>query len=174
MRKPGIAFMSACGLVVLLGLRQLQVISPRTSQAEEPPVAQSDAGGQRPDRKVIAIPADAPKRQEDILPLMHAKVGHSQKVFEGLVTRDFDRIEAGAKALMQTSLATPDVEADGARSDEVFEHLKLEFVRLAARLKQTAANENLEGAAYITEKLNATCISCHQYLRDKETQTTLE
>lgn len=88
--------------------------------------------------------------------------------------RDFDRIEVAAKSLMQISLETPGVEPDGRRSDEVFEHLKLEFVRLAARLKQTAADENLEGSAYITEKLNATCISCHQYLRDELPRTTLQ
>ena len=148
--------------------------SPRTSQAEEPPVAQRDVKERRPGRQVISIPVDGSRQRKDMLPLMQAKLGHSQKVFEGLVTRDFDRITAAAEALMQTSLETPGVEPDGRRSDEVFEHLKLEFVRLAARLKQTAADENLEGAACITEKLNATCISCHQHLRDELPRTTLE
>ena len=98
---------------------------------------------------------------------MHAKVGHSQRVFEGLVTKDFEKIGRGAEALLLTSLSTPKVEPDRKRNDEVFEHLKLEFIRLSGQLQQMALDKNLEGAAYVTEKLNATCIACHQYLRDE-------
>lgn len=92
---------------------------------------------------------------------------HSQKVFEGLVTKDFEKISNAAESLMITSLRTPGIDPGETRNDEVFDHLKLEFLRLSGRLKELADEENLEGAAFASEKLNATCISCHQYLRDE-------
>lgn len=75
--------MSAYGLVILLSLHLL-LTSARTSQAEEPPAASKGTRGKRPGRKVVTIPVDAPKRPKDMSPLMHAKLGHSQKCSRGL------------------------------------------------------------------------------------------
>ena len=99
---------------------------------------------------------------------MHSKLVHSADVFEGLVRRDFEQVRTAAEALKVTTLGSPEVAPGKNRDDEVFEHFRLEFVRQAARLEQLAEAENLEGAAYIAQQLNATCISCHQYLRDWE------
>ena len=141
------------------------------SHAKEPPAAQADSAEpktkQKSDSNVVEIPIDGSERQKSMLPFMHAKVGHSQRVFEGLVTKDFEKIALGAEALMLTSLSTPKIRPDRKRNDEVFDHLKLEFIRLSGQLQQMAVDENLEGSAYVTEKMNATCIACHQYLRDE-------
>ena len=83
---------------------------------------------------------------------MDAKAGHSQQVFEGLVKKDFEKIGLGAEALLLTSLSTPKVEPDQKRNDEVFDHLKLEFIRLSGQLQQMAADKNLEGTACVSEK----------------------
>tara|TARA_R110002072_G_scaffold13481_2_gene56822 strand:- start:14176 stop:14670 length:495 start_codon:yes stop_codon:yes gene_type:complete len=152
-------------------MHQVILTDVSLSHAKEPPNVQAESaeakGKQKPDSNVVEIPIDGASLQKSMLPYMHAKVGHSQRVFEGLVTKDFEKIALGAEALMLTSLSTPKVTPDKKRNDEVFDHLKLEFVRLAGRLQQMAADKNLEGAAYVTEKLNATCIACHQYLRDE-------
>lgn len=117
--------------------------------------------------RVTKIPVEAngsPKAS--IRPYMHAKVLHSEQAFEGLVTRDFKKIIAAAEALQVTSLSVPTVEAGETRDDEVFEHFKVEFLRLSTQLEQMAEAENLHGAAYVHQQMNATCLGCHQYLRD--------
>ena len=169
MRPSRLAIASACGVAALLCLHHVVLMDVPLSHAKEPPRVQAGAAGseEKPDSNVVEIPVDGSALQKSMLPYMHAKVGHSQRVFEGLVTRDFDKIALGAEALMLTSLSTPKVRPDKKRNDEVFDHLKLEFVRLSGQLQQMAADKNLEGAAYVTEKLNATCIACHQYLRDE-------
>lgn len=118
--------------------------------------------------EVTRIPVEKVEKKKEQLQLyMHAKISYSEQVFEGLVTKDFKKIRSGAESLQVTSLSTPRVDAKESRDDEVFEHFKMEFVRLASRLGQMAEEENLEGAAYVNEQLNATCIACHQYLRDE-------
>lgn len=118
--------------------------------------------------KVTRIPIEKESKNKERMQLyMHAKISYSEQVFEGLVTRDFRKIQSGAESLQVTSLSTPKVDSNETRDDEVFEHFKMEFVRLASRLGQMAEEENLEGAAYVNEQLNATCIACHQYLRDE-------
>lgn len=171
MRQSRLAIASACGVATLLSMYHVLLLDSSLSHANEPPAAQADTtkskAKQKSDSKVVEIPVDGSERQKSMLPYMHAKVGHSQRVFEGLVTKDFEKIALGAEALMLTSLSTPKLRPDRKRNDEVFDHLKLEFVRLSGQLQQMAADENLEGSAYVTEKLNATCIACHQYLRDE-------
>lgn len=171
MRQSRLAIASACGVAALLSMHHVLSMDSSLSHAKEPPASQADTADskakQKSDSKVVEIPVDGAAQQKSMLPYMHAKVGHSQRVFEGLVTKDFEKIALGAEALMLTSLSTPKVRPDKKRNDEVYDHLKLEFVRLSGQLQQMAADKNLEGSAYVTEKLNATCIACHQYLRDE-------
>jgi len=44
----------------------------------------------------------------------------------------------------------------------------MEFMRQAARLQEEAKKEHLAGGAYFQQNLTATCIACHQYIRDEE------
>lgn len=99
---------------------------------------------------------------------MQAKLEHSQKVMEGLVTHDFDRIQKAASALSQISLTPPpDLTRAGDKSDEqVYEHFRMEFARLAGQLEGHARRKELEASAYIQQNLTATCIACHEYIRD--------
>lgn len=120
------------------------------------------------DEKVKPIPVEPNKEaKKDLRPYMFAKLTNSQKVFEGLVTRDFAKIKQGAEALKLTSLGEPSAVAGNNHDDEVFNHFKTEFLRLAFKLEQHADAKNLDGAAYVAQSLNATCIACHQYLRDE-------
>lgn len=114
----------------------------------------------------VSVEQQAGPKPKDLRPFMHSKLVHSGKVFEGLVRRDFEMIRTGAEALKLTTLRAPQMHPGEKQDDEVFEHFRLEFVRLSSRLEQLAEAENLEGSAYVSEQLNGTCISCHQYVRD--------
>lgn len=167
MRRSRFAVTAVCCIVVLLGLRQIFLNSSGTTYADEPPGKLAKEVDSKQDGRVVGIPIERTRQKKNMQPYMHAKLRHSQQVFAGLVTKDFEKVELAAEALMLTSLSTPKLEPDRERNDEVFDHLKLEFIRLSGQLKQMAVDENLEGAAFVSEKLNATCIACHQYLRDE-------
>lgn len=124
------------------------------------------------DDKVRQIPTQQQaSTTAEVRPYMHAKVVHAHRVFEGLVTADFAKVKKGAEALKLTSLSTPGVDPGETRDDEVYEHFKIEFLRLTSRLEELAEEENLDGAAYVHDQLNATCIACHQYLRNQQQKT---
>ncbi len=122
--------------------------------------------------QVTRIPVTADKdkasRGEDTQVMMQAKLVHTQKVLEGLVTQDFRSIEKAAAALSKISLRPPpDFEKAGDKSDEqVYEHFRMEFARLAGQLEGHARREELEATAYVQQNLTATCIACHDYIRD--------
>lgn len=105
---------------------------------------------------------------DDTVVLMQAKLVHSQKVLEGLVTQDFNAIEKAASALSRISLSPPpNLEKAGDKSDEqVYEHFRMEFARLAGQLEGHARRKELEATAYVQQNLTATCIACHDYIRD--------
>lgn len=117
----------------------------------------------------IPVTADEqPNSSEETQMLMHAKLGHSQKVLEGLVTQDFKAIEKAAAALSKISLTPPpDLTKAGDKTDEqVYEHFRMEFARLAGQLERHARREELAATAYVQQNLTATCIACHDYIRD--------
>ncbi|MCA8990790.1 MAG: hypothetical protein KDA88_02370 [Planctomycetaceae bacterium] len=113
--------------------------------------------------KPIPIEEDE-KPNPDLQTFMHAKLYHSQRVMKGLVTHDFEEIRKGAGALKQTSLDAPKPENGDKVDDELYNHFKLEFLRLTTRLGEMADEENIEGAAFVYQGLTANCMACHDYL----------
>lgn len=105
---------------------------------------------------------------EETAVLMQVKLKHSQSVLEGLVTQDFAQIEESAAVLSKISLSPPPtLEKAGDKTDsQVYEHFRLEFARLAGQLEGHARREELEATAYVQQNLTATCIACHDYIRD--------
>ncbi len=120
--------------------------------------------------KPIPVTPDDGKsiRNEDTQIMMQAKLMHSQNILAGLVTQDFKSIEKAAAALSKISLTPPpDLEKAGDKSDEqVYEHFRMEFARLAGQLERMARRKELEATAYVQQNLTATCIACHDYIRD--------
>ena len=116
----------------------------------------------------VTVDEDSKIRSKDTQVMMQAKLSHSQKILEGLVTQDFEAIEQAAAALSKISLTPPpDLEKAGDKSDEqVYEHFRMEFARLAGQLEGHARREQLEATAYVQQNLTATCIACHDYIRD--------
>ncbi len=104
----------------------------------------------------------------EVGPLMMAKLTNAQRVLEGLVTQDFERIASAAQAMKTISLDPPEgwenPEDEGDK--EVYEHFRMEFMREAAELEKMAQQKNLAGAALCQQNLTSTCIACHDYIRD--------
>lgn len=105
---------------------------------------------------------------EDTQLVMAAKLAHSQKILEGLVTQDFEAVEKAAAALSNISLhPAPQFAKAGDKTDEqVYEHFRMEFARHVVQLQRHARRKELEATAYVQQNLTATCIACHDYIRD--------
>ena len=95
---------------------------------------------------------------------MQAKLVHSQSILNGLVTRDFDSVASAAKAMKKVSLAAPKHIEGDATDNELYNHFRLEFLRITTLMQNMAEQENLEGAAFAYQSLTANCLACHSYL----------
>jgi hypothetical protein len=94
--------------------------------------------------------------------LMQRKLKHAQRVLEGVVTNDSDKIAENAEELMAISkeaewkvLKTP--------SYELFSN---EFRRTADTLVKNAKEKNLDAAALNYVELTLNCVKCHKYVRE--------
>jgi len=118
----------------------------------------------------IPVSPDATKEasHDDTRIIMQAKLASAQEVLAGLVTQDFESIESAAGVLSKISLSPPPKfdKAGAESSDEIYEHFRLEFARLAGQLERHARNRQLEATAYVQQNLTATCIACHDFIRD--------
>lgn len=131
-------------------------------------------GGSAPAAQERVTPIPAQSEQDRVVrqpvgPLMLAKLSHTQRIIEGLVTQDFEKIATAAKAMKLMSLDLPQGWQKQDSDGEVYEHFRLEFMRQTARLEKMADEKNAAGAAYFQQNLTATCIACHDYIRDFET-----
>lgn len=104
-------------------------------------------------------PVSTPK---DTAIFMRAKLASSQKVLEGLVSKDFELVAAGGKELEKMS----DAAAFQRYSDPVYRHYSREFRRLAGKLNRLGVDRNIEGASFTYMHAMTLCISCHEYVRD--------
>lgn len=116
----------------------------------------------------VTVEDDATGAGADTKLLMQAKLVHAERVLEGLVTQDFAAIEKAAAGLSSISLSPPpDLNKAGDKTDaQVYEHFRMEFARLAGQLESNARRKELAATAYVQQNLTATCIACHDYIRD--------
>ena len=107
---------------------------------------------------------DSPRRKKDDqqAALMRAKLASSQKIVEGLVSKDFAVISHGAGELLKICKA----EEWETHSDEAYAHHRKQLMMQSEKMISAAARENLDGAAYAYTNLLTTCISCHDHCRD--------
>lgn len=94
--------------------------------------------------------------------LMLAKLACSQKITNGLVTKDFEQIHRGATELGSICIAT----AWASHKDPVYAHHRTELRKQAQKLAKMAEEKNLDGATYSYMHSLNTCINCHEYCRD--------
>lgn len=94
--------------------------------------------------------------------LMRSKLGSSQKVVAGLVARDFELVQKGAKELLKVC----DTEEWRSSDDRVYVHFKTELRRQAQKLENLGDAQNLEGTTFAYLNLITTCVDCHSHCRD--------
>ena len=92
---------------------------------------------------------------------MRVKLASSQKLLEGLVTRDFDLMHDAALEMKDMSEASEWPRAD----DSTYTHYNLDFQRHCRTLARLADEENLAGAAFTYQQITSACINCHDYVR---------
>jgi hypothetical protein len=105
---------------------------------------------------------DEPQKVSD---LMKKKLTNAQKVLEGVVTGDFDKIAKHADELMVISKA---VEWKVVRSPQYEMHTN-QFRRAVDDLSERAKEKNLDGAALSYVDMTLSCVKCHKYVRETKT-----
>jgi hypothetical protein len=107
--------------------------------------------------------APAPKA-DDVADFMRAKLGHSQRVLEGLSLEDYDLIARGAQELALASQAS----SWQVLQTEEYARQSGEFRRSCDSLRNAAKAKNLDGAALAWMEVTMKCIQCHKYVRDQK------
>lgn len=100
--------------------------------------------------------------KEKVAGFMRLKLGHSEKLLEGVALADFAMIEKNAQELSSLSrdemwqiLQTPDY----------LQH-SIEFRRAADRVVAAAKKRNIDAAAFAYVGLTMQCVNCHKHVRD--------
>ena len=121
--------------------------------------------------ELIPVEVDSRKKTDHEIPLddiMDSKLRYSEKILAGLVTHDFALIAKSAESMKLIGLRHPKNLENKEENGEVYEHFRMEFMRLASRLEEEAKKERLAGTAYFAQNLTATCVACHDYIRDED------
>ncbi len=101
-------------------------------------------------------------KDDKVKELMRKKLENSQKLLEGVVTNDFDKISKHAEELMAISKSLEWKAIKSAR----YELHSNQFRRTIEDLQERAKEKNLDGAALSYVDLTLTCVKCHKYVRD--------
>lgn len=108
------------------------------------------------------FPTKSSDSSEELSGLMRAKLASSQKVVEGLMSKDFALIRKGSEEMTKICDATHWHATD----DQVYAHYRSELRRSAKKMMLLAEEKNLDGTAFTYMHSLTTCISCHEYCRD--------
>lgn len=95
---------------------------------------------------------------------MAQKLPRMQKILEGLVRKDFEAIGDAASKLKEISLQAPSNIEGNDIDNQLYDHFKLEFLRLTTQLEAMAKAKNPEGGAFVYQNLTSNCMACHSYL----------
>ena len=93
---------------------------------------------------------------------MRAKLNHSQKVLEALVTEDYDMIANHSNSLTLLSLET---DWNVLQTAE-YRRLSDDFRRHSRALKKNAQAKNLDGATLAYVRMTLNCVECHKHVRE--------
>jgi hypothetical protein len=106
-------------------------------------------------------PGTMSQQRDQLKDFMRVKLNHSQKVLEGLVLEDFDKIAKNSQEMSLLSLAA---------TWQVFETPEyIEYSRkfrvAADSLTDAARKKNLERATLAFNQVTTKCVECHKYVR---------
>jgi hypothetical protein len=105
-----------------------------------------------------------PKEEPKKPTVMQRKLAHSQKVLEGLATKDFKKLEAAADGLIE---CVNDLTWKINETEKYLVYTN-DFLRRAQGLKKAAKDKNIDAAALSYVDMTLTCVKCHQYLRQED------
>jgi cytochrome c556 len=105
-------------------------------------------------------PGQEPRRGRNVL--MQMKLGHAQKVLEGVAVSDFDLILKHAEEL---DLLSRKAEWKVMQTPE-YQRASDDFRRHVADLQKAARAKNLDGAALSYVQLTMSCVNCHKHVRE--------
>jgi len=111
----------------------------------------------------VVAQESAPKA-DAVADFMRAKLGHSQRVLEGLSLEDYDLIARGAQELALASQAS----SWQVLQTEEYARQSGEFRRSCDSLRNAAKAKNLDGAALAWMEVSMKCIQCHKSVRDQK------
>ena len=172
--------LAATGLLCSWSLRPVECEEPAyaspmdlTLAPDLPPATGPDAATASPNavtsnprissEVVPAVPRPLPTST-----VMHAKLTSTQHLLAGLLSEDYELIAKAAGTLRELARDVPPRTIEDGLDGTVYEHFRLELLRLASDLQQMGRERNLNGAAYLHGNITATCIACHKRLRDSE------
>ena len=101
--------------------------------------------------------------QSDVKPFMQRKLDDSREIVSGLAMEDYDLISKSAQDLM---LLSHESEWNVFQSD-TYLRMSRAFRGSAERLRDTANQKNLDGAAIAYFEVTLNCVRCHRYVRRK-------
>ncbi len=104
--------------------------------------------------------ADDPQRGRDII--MQQKLGHAQKLLEGLAIKDFAIIEKHADEL---GILSKRAEWLVLKTPEYTRHSD-DFRRHCETMSRMAKEKNLDGCALAYVQMTMSCVNCHKYVRE--------
>ena len=107
---------------------------------------------------IIGVRAEQPNK---VSKFMRLKLGHAQKILEGLATDDLETVAANAQDLSMLSL---EAGWQVLQTEDYMEQSR-EFRRATDALKNAAKKKNLDGAALAYVDVTMKCITCHKYVR---------
>lgn len=157
-------FRASAGVLVLLPLAAFLIAGASWAGWDE-----SSAGTAEP-RRPIEIEVESARRKTrpaGVDELMQKKLENFTQIMEGLVRHDCSNTAEAASRLKLLGLTLPKGWQKSDEDVEIYQHFRTEFMRQAARLEEEARAERLAGAAYFQQQLTATCIACHDYIRDE-------
>ena len=106
-----------------------------------------------------------PKSQQDddVRLFMRAKLTSCQKLLEGLVVEDFNKIQAGAAEMRRLSKGGNWPQTQ----DKVYNHFNTAFQMQCEKIEEMAEKKNLEGIKFTYLQLTTSCVDCHNYVRKR-------
>lgn len=113
---------------------------------------------------IVGVAADAPPEPDRVAVFMRAKLGHADRVLEGLAVADYAMIERAAQEL---SLASLDSNWQVLQTED-YVRQSAEFRRACDSLKRAAQEKNLDGATLAWVDVTLKCVQCHKYVRDAD------
>lgn len=97
--------------------------------------------------------------------VMAAKLKHTQTILEGIAVNDYDKISTSSDELVRLLRATEFLNAY--KGEEYQFQVKL-FKRAGEAVGTKAREKNMDGVMVAYHELTATCLKCHQGMRDKK------